>query len=131
MSSEITVHSLGDAVRDRVRATLFSAIPDEAINALIASELSKMTTPSTDYYTRGRSELQQIVEKEMKKQFSERMVLDVTKYIDETYKNQSKELVQTAIKELAPIFMAGMMESFAANAVQALRNQLNQKDIYL
>ena len=135
MNNQLTIATLGDTVRERVKSAIFSAIPDEAVEALIAGEFARMTDKSEEEYINNQrvrlSPLQKIIAAEIKTQLSNRMKEDVTKYIDQTYQNQSKELVQGAIKELAPIFMASMCERFAAMAVQDIRNQLSQKGLYL
>lgn len=135
MSNEITIQTLGDTVRDRVKKAIFDSIPDEAVGKLIESEFFRLTTNSewmtVDNKNLQISPLQRIIIDELRKQMSARMQADVTKYLDLTYKNQSKELVEKSIKELAPLFMAGMMESFAEAAVSSLRNQLSVKGIYV
>jgi len=128
MANELTISTLGDAVRDRVKGAIFASIPDDAIEKLIAKEFESMT--KSDYHS-SKSPLQQQVFEEIKRQCSVRVAESVTKYLDQTFQSNPKELVDSAIKELAPLFMAGMTESFAAQAVQHLRNQLSAKGIYL
>jgi hypothetical protein len=134
MANEITVATLGDAVRDRVKKAIFDSIPDAAIETLITNELKKLTD-TEEVHWNGKyqrvSALQRIVGDEFKKQLSERAQIAVAQYLDLTYNNKSKEMVDAAIKDLAPLFIAGMVENFAAAAVSGLRNQLSQKGIYL
>lgn len=127
MSKELSINTLGDAVRERVKGAIFSSIPDEAIEKLIEKEFKNLTEPE---YGGRKSQLQEVILGEIKNQMAVRVRESVTKYLDETYVAKPKELVDGAIKELAPIFMASLMESFASNAVQQLRNQLSSKGIY-
>lgn len=135
MANELTVNTLGDAVRDRVKKALFDSIPDTAIENLIQNEFTKMTSKTRDEWAgsqrRQMSELEFIIATEIKKQLQERSSKSVSQYLDQTYTNQSKEMVDAAIKDLAPLFMAGMIENFTSAAINGLRNQLSQKGIYL
>jgi len=128
MANELTVSNLGDAVRDRVKSAIFASIPDEAIDRLIKNEFEKLTKSE---YSNSKSELQAIIYNEIKKQVGDRAGIAVTKYLDENYISAPKEIVDKTIKELAPLFLAGLSEAFAGQAVQGLRNQLSQKGIYL
>jgi hypothetical protein len=129
MSKELTVSTLGDAVREKVKLAIFDSIPDAAVQQLIENEFKKMTLKEP--YGNRLSPLEEVIQSEIKRQMTARVQADVTAYIDLTYQNRSKELVDKAIKDIAPLFMAGMMEQFASMAVQNLRNQLGQKGIYL
>jgi UDP-N-acetyl-D-mannosaminuronic acid transferase (WecB/TagA/CpsF family) len=133
MANEITVATLGDAVRDRVKKAIFDSIPDAAIESLINAELKKLTD-TEEVHWNGKyqrvSQLQRIIGDEFKKQLCERAQKQVGEYLDLTYQNQSKELVDKAIKEIAPLFLAGMAERFAEAAASGLRQQLSQKGIY-
>jgi PHP family Zn ribbon phosphoesterase len=129
MGNEMTVATLGDAVKDRVKKAIFDSIPDAAVQQLIENEFKKLT--AKEQYGDRLSPLEQIIQAEIRKQMSERINQDIVTYLDLTYQNKSKELVDAAIKQLAPLFMAGMVENFASAAVQGLRNQLSQKGIYL
>lgn len=126
MANELTVSSLGDAVRDKVRAALFSSIPDEAIHKLIENEFKSF---STSQYSNNKSDLQTVILNEIKRQCGERISKSVSTYIDETFVSSPKEMVDAAIKELAPIFMASMMNSFVQSAIQHLRNDLSRSGV--
>ena len=134
-NTEISVQTLGDAVRDRVKKAIFDSIPDIAIDSLIKKELETFTNNRRSIYENGsivdRTDLEILIVKEIKDYLSNRIKEDVTKYLDETYQSNAKELTSAAIKELAPIFMAGMMESFASHAVRDLRNALQSKGFYI
>ncbi len=135
MTTEISVSTLGDAVKERVRKAIFDSIPDEAIASLIEKELSRMTYDGHRDYDRPRgkndvrydSELLKLIGEEIREQLGEKAKIAVAKYIEETYQAKSKEMVDAAIKELAPIFIAGMAERFASAAVSQLRNDLGNK----
>lgn len=128
MTTEISIKTIGDAVRERVKKAIFDSIPDEAIESLIQKELN-ILTEKTSY--QNKSPLSEMVATALKEELSNRVKTDAKIYIEDTYVNNSKELVDAAIKELAPVFMASMMEKFAAMAIQDLRYQLNNKGIYL
>ena len=128
MNNSLTVNNLGDAVRDRVKSAIFASIPDEAIDKLVANEFEKLTKPE---YSNSRSELQNIIFNEIKRQAGERACKAVSEYLDQNFVGAPKEIVDKTIKELAPLFLAGLSESFASQAVQHLRNQLSSKGIYL
>ncbi len=131
MSKELTVTSLGDAVRDKVKAAIFNSIPDDAIQALITNEFEKLTTKGDRWDNNKRSEIQQMIYVEIQKQVSDRSKQAVIDYIDKTFIVQEKELFEAAIKQIAPLFMAGLMQNFAIAATNDLRNQLSQKNIYI
>jgi len=134
-STELSVRTLGDAVRERVKSAIFDSIPDAAIESLIANEFKAMTNATESAHIGGNyvklSPLQLVIAAEIRKQMSERSIEAVRKHLDEALIVKPGELVSAAVKELAPLFMASMCERFAAIAVQDLRNQLSSKGIYL
>lgn len=132
MANELTVSSLGDAVRERVKLAIFSSIPDEAVDKLIKNEFQRMVTEKSDYFdSKNVSPLHRMIGDEIKRQLSDRSKQAVSEYLDKTYQAQPKQMVDAAIKELAPLFMAGMVESFTTAAINSLRSQLYNKGIQL
>lgn len=76
MANEITVSTLGDAVRERVKKAIFDSIPEAAIEKLIQNELNNMTSQTREVYIDGSykriSPLQEVISMEIRKQLSER-----------------------------------------------------------
>lgn len=121
MSKEITVQSLGDAVRDKVRSVIFQSIPDEAIQTIMEKEFTSLKEKK---HYNDRSEIQTIINDEIKRQIKERAVESVKKYLDDNFVAAPKETVNILVQEMAPLVMASFAQSFAVDCVNVLRSQI-------
>jgi hypothetical protein len=125
--NQLTVTSLGDAVREKVRKAMFDSIPDEAIGTMIAGEFDSFFKDKRDSYN-GRlitSPFTDLVKREIENHFKERVRDIVKKQVDELTKNwdtNSNTMLGAMIEEMAPHAMVGMSKMIAQECINRLKN---------
>lgn len=131
---ELTVASLGDQVRDKVRSAMMNAIPDEAMDKLIAGEFANFFKEKEDSYNRTKkpSEFQELVlsniRVEMTKRINEKIGELVFKSVEESNKNG--QLTLDIVELITPTVHKAMMASIADGVVGVLRQNLNRNGVY-
>lgn len=131
---ELTVASLGDQVRDKVRSAMMNAIPDEAMDKLIADEFANFFDKKRDSYRNEikPSEFQEMVlsqiRVEMGKSISKKVEELVFKSVEE--KDKNGQLTFDIVELITPTVHKAMMASIADGVVNVLRQNLNRNGVY-
>lgn len=131
IKNELTVQSLGDAVKERVRKAMFDSIPDDVIGQLIAKEFEIYFQDTKNRYDSKTepSPFTKMLKEEIQKQFKERALEVIKKKIQEVtidWSNHGSELVGSLVQEMAPYAMQGMSKFIANDCVNQLRKNLGQ-----
>lgn len=138
-SKELTVSSLGDAVRDKVRLAMFESIPDEAMDKVIAGEFEKFFSEKERIWLGGKnvevSPLQKMIKEEIQQQLQVRLKATIQEFLDSKKKDQSQpDFLDQGIKkycaEIAPLMMKEFFANMAGQAVQQMTNNLNSQGHY-
>jgi hypothetical protein len=114
MSTEVTITSLADNVQNRVRSVIVDALPDDAVNKLIQSEISKMLAPPHGWNRDGRSPLQQVIHDQLNTILRQK----VAAYIDANIEKQwNSSGCEVALSQ-------GLSEAVGKVAINALIGQV-------
>ncbi len=122
-SNQLSVQDLGSAVKDRVRKAMMDAIPDAALEGLIAKEFQSFFQDNKDEYNRKIiAPFSLLVRKEISDQLglaiSEKIRTEVQKL---THDYKTNQLIGDLVKEMAPAAMQGVMEGIASKCIQSLK----------
>lgn len=126
----LSIQSLGDAVKEKVRKAMFDSIPDEAITQLIAKEFEiYFQDVQGDRYNSAvkPSPFKQLVKQEVESQFKERIKEVIRKKVGEVtvnWTNNGSEIVGSIVQEMAPYVQAGITRAIANDCVNILKNSL-------
>lgn len=127
MSNELTVQSLGDAVKDRVRKAMMDAIPDEVLQGLIKKEFENFFEDGKPNYHNSfiePSSFKKIVKAQIELAMAERIKILVKEQVD-TCIAQWGVTGQTAVgklvEEMAPAAMKGIMQNIAGTCISQLQ----------
>lgn len=130
--SDLTVTSLGEAITEKVRKVLFDSIPDSVVDGMIKKELENFCNQRDRYSHEGRSKLEHILHTEISKQLTDQLTEKVGAMVkDKIGENQTIEALDAYHAKVAPLIMASVCTNFANMATQNLRNELQNKGIYL
>jgi len=131
MGGELQVNTttLADTIRDQVRKTIASTIPDEQINLLIKAEFDNFfRVPERRYSNDPQpvSQFQALIAKFMdellREKIKEALKVETERYTTHQWNAEGKKIVESFMKEYAPIAMAGISESIVRNAMQQFQN---------
>lgn len=125
-SKELTVASLGDAVREKVRKAMFDAIPDDALDKLVANEFQRFFQTKTEYNREIPSDFQVIVKKQIEAAMHDRIFELVKKKVDEHVYNwdtTGSKTVSALVEAMAPAAMAGIMKHIAERSIEAIQQR--------
>lgn len=106
---------LMDGVRDRIKATFVSLIPDDQWQKLVESEINKFFA-NTDNYNDKRSPFRKIVDEELTKLAKEKISEGLKAYTNETWNNNqlviSDLLREHLINNSSQIFASAFSSMF-------------------
>jgi hypothetical protein len=128
VQTELTVNSLGDAVKDKVRKAMMDAIPDEALQALIKNEFDKffLAQPGLYHNDPGKpSSFSLMVRSEVELAMKEKIksvILQKTSDVLLSYDHDGGKMVGELVEAMAPAAMAGVMKHIAGQCINNLRN---------
>lgn len=134
MPNDLTVPTIADTLRDRVRSALLDAIPDEQLDRYIQAEFTVFFTDATTdaWGTRINqprpSPFKEIVRTELTAMLKEKIVAKLkalTNTVVEQWDNTTGEqrLLGDLVQEMAPIALQGIAKGIAEKCIQAVRNQ--------
>lgn len=125
MSTKITVSSLGDAVRDKVRKAIMDSIPDEAMDSLVKAEFDRFFKDTNEYSRSQPSPFKILVQNEIQNLMKERVKELIKTKVDsltEEWSGNGISLVGQLVEEMAPHVLAGLSKNIAMNCIAQLRN---------
>lgn len=124
-STQLTVQSLGDAVKDRVRKAMMDAIPDTALEGLIQAEFkSFFEDKQVDRYSNNLptpSGFKQMVKVEIEVAMRAKIKQIILDKVN-VYDVDGNKALTALVEELAPAAMRGTMTNIAYQCVNALKN---------
>jgi uncharacterized protein YajQ (UPF0234 family) len=123
----LTVQSLGDAVKDKVRKAMMDAIPDEALQALIKAEFDNFFQDQSNRYDNGKtpSPFKVMVRNEIEKAVSQKvrdLIQEQTAKIVTEWDGDNHRVLGDLVTKLAPAALEGVMHTIAGRTLQGLRN---------
>lgn len=125
MANELTVQSLGDAVKDKVRKAMMDAIPDEALQGLIKAEFDRFFVDSKRFgYADEPSPFKVLVRKELENILREKVRKSlVTKFGEGQphYQDMETKFMQDLVAEMAPHALRGVMSEIAYRCVENIK----------
>lgn len=127
MSNELSISSLGELVKDKVRAAIVGSIPEPTIQALIEKEFKALTEKRYNYDE--RSPLGKMIYEEIENQYKEKVKIAVSLYLNEQKVN-GKDLAQQAIAEMAPLIISKVAAFFAQESVHHLQQNIANGNNY-
>lgn len=130
MSNELTIPNLADAIRDRVRSSIVSVIPDEQIDKLVKSEFdSFFKIPERPHWSSDAgkgSPFQEAVKREIDVFVKEKVQAEVqdqlNAFTQATWDDAGKSFVAQFVKEYAPYALEGVAAAMVTSAMNNLRN---------
>lgn len=128
MSTDLSIQSLGDAVRDKVRKAMMDSIPDEAIHSLIKNEFDMFFKDEVSQYRGAEpSPFKKMIREEVHAQMRAR-VSDIIKGELDTLTTTSDafggvKLVGELVQRMAPTVLESVMANIAQQTLYALKNQ--------
>ena len=134
MGSDLSVQNLGDAIREKVKKTLFDAMPDDAIDAMIQKEFDELFGPPKyqDNYARqrndhpGKSVFQRMVIAEFKTQMNSRLKEHVKTQVDARLEDEDHSgALERLAKEIAP----GLVNAYFEGVARAILEQVKYANL--
>lgn len=124
--------SLADAIRDRVRKTMFDAIPDGAIDAMVTKEYELFFSKKDSYGHNKQSEFEQVVRKEIGLAMQETLKATVQELMAQQYNSETEkyEFVTKAVQELGPLIWAQIQAQMIQTAMGNIQSHLSSVQIY-
>lgn len=121
--------TLMQGVKDRIKATFVSLIPDDKWGEMVDAEIKKFFELKDEYHSRNSKTSHftdvvfQVLTEECKKKCIE--IIDHPDFAIgwESNKQTVSETLKQKLVDNMPEIMASMMENMLANAVQQLRNR--------
>jgi hypothetical protein len=136
--AELTVANLGDSIREKVRKTLFDAIPEAQMEALVKKEFDAFfkERPQTTYSGNidtskpaFPSIFSTLVQEEMQKQFKANIVEAVKKKLGEpqwNYTEQAYRFTNEIVDAMAPVALTSVMKGITGQVINEMRNSMNK-----
>lgn len=132
MAGELSIPNLADTIRDRVRTSIVSVIPDEQIDNLVKAEYDRyFQAPQQPSWEKKEvfSPFQNTIKAEIESYMKEKLQAAVRKELDliltDAKWNQTGAVaVSSMVKQYAPDFLEGMIASYTGNVVGQLRNAI-------
>ena len=115
-------------MRDRVRASILSAIPDEKVDALIAAEWTAFFEMKQLHYNSERtSPFREMVKLEITKMMQERIRKDLEAAFAGSWNNGQFETAEDLIKLLKPVLYEALMGGIAQTVANNIRMNLGPR----
>lgn len=133
MTQELSVQSLGDVVKDKVRKAMFESLPDEAVGKLIQAEFSKFFEDQkrNSYSSElDPSQFKMMIRQQIQELMKERVIAmlrdKVNTYLDgvNVAPNGTPYNVGALFEEMAPHVLKGIMSEISYKCVMNLQNNL-------
>lgn len=127
-NTEITIHSLGDAIKDKVRKTMMDAIPDEALQVLIKKEFDSFFVGQKPHVYSSEvspSAFSVIVKKELELALSNKVKTIIEKSVQgltHEWDEDGNKLIGDLVEKMAPAAMNGIMVNIASKCIMVLKN---------
>jgi hypothetical protein len=125
-NKQLTVQSLGDAVKDKVRKAMMDAIPDEALQTLIKAEFDNFFLDQSDRYNNQKqpSPFKVLVRKEIEKAIEEQVrqiIKTQTQSLVQEWDGEGGRVLGDLVTKLAPAALEGVMHSIAGRTLNAIK----------
>lgn len=132
MSNELSIPNLADTIRDRVRTSIVSVIPDEQIDNLVKAEYGRyFQAPQQPSWEKKEvfSPFQSTIKAEIESYMKEKLQAAVQKELDAImsdakWTQTGQVAVSSMVKQYAPDFLEGMIANYTNNVVGQLRNAI-------
>lgn len=127
MSNELTVQTLGDAVKDKVRKAMMDAIPDEALHAMITTEFNSFFVDKAPKYHNDNTESE--FKKLVRLEINAAMKISVHEHVKKktdiliaNYDNGENNLIGSLVEEMSSFALKGVMRNIVSNCINNLKN---------
>lgn len=124
---------LMDGVKDRIKATFISMIPDNHWEKLVENIIHRFMNDEKNNYT-GRSEyseFESLVRQELNIYLKGKIIQSIQKYMDKEWDKNGNELVNKHIKEIiiknSEMMIANMFSNAAQDIVNQIQNNMNMR----